>query len=126
MHMKPILLFYLLGLLIINIHAMKNNDHINSDTLTLKGKIVKESMENKKGQKLEGVQDYYFASGNKSYFIKTVVGNFSKQDLDKIGFTKEITIQCILKTGTWDIGPDDPSYAATRTGEYIIILEILK
>lgn len=109
-----------------NLFAMKPNGYSNEDTLTLKGKIVKADMKTQKGTKSEGVQDYYFSSGGHSYFIKTAVGEFTKQDLDKIGIKKTIRVKCIKKNGTWDIGSDDPSFAATRTGEYILILELLK
>ena len=113
-------------LFITNTNAMDlNKNPFNEDTLTLKGRVVKADMETQKGTKSEGVQDYYFSTGSNSYFIKTAVGKFSKQDLDKIG-DKEIIIKCTKKFGTVDIGPDDPSYAATRVGEYIVILEIIK
>ena len=120
-----IVIFISLLFLITQSNAMSLNN-FNEDTLSLKGKIVKADMKTQKGTKSEGVQDYYFSSGGNSYFIKTASGEFSKQDLDKIGIKKTITVKCIKRNGTWDIGPDDPSYAATRTGEYILILEVLK
>ena len=68
--MNPIgLIILLFSLSALNLFAMKSNDHINGDTLVLKGRIVQEDMENKKGQKMEGVQDLYFSSGTNSYFI---------------------------------------------------------
>src|SRR5687767_8772073 len=123
--MKPFVLLIILGLSVIKINAMNTNDHINGDTLTLKGRIVKESMENKKGQKMEDVQDYYFSTSSGSFFIKTVGSKFSKDDLEAL-VLKEITVKCIKKFGNIDIGPEDPSYAATRVGEYILILEIIQ
>lgn len=119
------LLILIISLSAINLFAMKSNDHINGDTLVLKGRIVKEDMENKKGQKLEGVQDLYFSTGTNSYFIKLAGGNFLRTDLEKYG-NKEITIKAIKKFGNVDIDSDDPSYAQTRVGEYIVILEIIE
>jgi hypothetical protein len=115
----------IISLSTINLFAMNPNDHINGDTLILKGRIVKENMENKKGQKLEGVEDLYFSTGTNSYFIKLTSGKFSPTDLEKYG-TKEITIRAIKKFGNIDIESEDPSYAQTRVGEYIVILEIIE
>ena len=152
--MKPIVLLMILGLSVIKINAMNRtpsltfksikqtsengeltktlkikimsnpNDHINGDTLTLKGRIVKEAMENKKGQKLEGVQDLYFSTSSGSFFIKLGGGNYLRSDLEKLEL-KEITIKCVKKFGNIDIDSEDPSYAQTRVGEYILILEII-
>lgn len=108
-----------------NLYAMKTNDHINGDTLILKGRVVKEDMENKKGQKMEGVQDLYFSTTTGSYFIKLIGGNILRTDLEALG-QKEITIKCVKKFGNIDIDSNDPSYAQTRVGEYIQIIEILQ
>ncbi len=117
--------FILIAFAATNLYAMKTNDHINGDTLVLKGRIAKSDMESKKGEKLEGVIDYYFSSGGNSYFIKTASGKFSKTDLDAFG-DKEITIKCVKKFGNVDIDSNDPAYAQTRVGEYILILEVLQ
>jgi len=100
-----------------------DNTHINGDTLTLKGKIIRENMENKKGQKLEGVQDFYFSSSSDSYFVKIAGSKYSRKELEAFE-NKEVTIKCIKKFGNIDIDSNDPSYAQTRVGEYILILEI--
>ena len=102
----------------------KTTNHINGDTLSLTGRIVKEAMENKKGQKLEGMQDLYFSTSTASYFIKPNA-QFLRKDLEALEM-KEITIKCLKKFGNIDIDADDPSYAQTRVGEYITIIEIVK
>lgn len=119
--------FILLLTLLFGAKSFAMNQNPEADTLTLKGRVVKADMTNQKGAKLEGVQDYYFSTsdGTGSYFIKTAVGDYSKDDLDKFGNT-ELTIRCVKKFGNIDIGPEDPSYAATRIGEYIVILEIIE
>lgn len=123
--------YYIILIIAFSIYIPKINamdlikQPFNEDTLTLKGKIKKADMESQKGTKLKDVQDYYFLNNGKSYFIKTASGIYSKQDLDKLG-KKEITIKAIIKNGPMDIDSDDPAYAATRIGEYIIIIEILK
>lgn len=119
------IVFILIGFAATNLYAMKTNDQINGDTLILKGRIAKTTMESKKGEKLEGVQDYYFSSGTNSYFIKVASGKFSKTDLNAFG-TNEITIKAIKKLENIDIDSNDPSYVQKRVGEYIVILEILK
>lgn len=119
------LIILIVGFSAFQLSAMKLSDHTNGDTLILKGRIVKEDMKNKKGQKLEGVQDLYFTSGNNSYFIKIAGGKFLRSNLENFG-DKEITIKAIKKFGNVDIDSDDPSYAQTRVGEYIIILEIME
>jgi hypothetical protein len=121
--MRPIFLFIILSLSIGKINAMKN-DHINGDTLTLKGRIVKETMENKRGQKLEGVQDLYFSTTSGSFYVKPNA-KFLYKDLEALEL-KEITIKCVKKFGNIDIDSEDPSYAQTRVGEYISIIEIIK
>lgn len=122
--MKHLILLMILGLSVIKINAMKTNDHINGDTLTLKGRIVKEAMENKKGQKLEGVTDLYFSTSSGSFYLKPNA-TFKREDLEKLEL-KEITIKCVKKFGNIDIDSEDPSYAQTRVGEYITIIEIIK
>lgn len=120
-------LLTLICISITQLHAMLPNTQIlNGDTLVLKGKITQSNMENKKGTKMEDVVDYYFAANNHAYFIKTVEGGkFTHQEFDKrVG--KEITIRAIKKYGNLDIDSEDPSYAQTRMGEYILILEILQ
>jgi len=112
----------ILILFICNAYSMNVNP---GDTLTLKGKIVKENMQTKKGTRLEGVQDYYFVTANRSYFIKTAVGEYSNTELEKyVG--KLVTVNCMSYYGTWDIASDDPSYAATRMGDYILIISIVE
>lgn len=96
-----------------------------NDTLILKGTIIKESMENKKGQKLEGVFDLLFKTTDVTYFIKIAGGKYLRKDLEAI-IGKEITIRAIKKFGNLDIDNDDPSYAQTRMGDYIQIIDILK
>jgi hypothetical protein len=124
--MKSILvLFAIIGSFFPNLTAMQTNDHINGDTLVLTGRIVKESMENKKGTKMEDAQDYYFSTTSGSFFIKTAGSKFSIKDLDAL-VLKEITVKCVKKFGNIDIESTDPSYAQTRVGEYILILEIVK
>ncbi len=118
-----LVLFLLIGISLTKINAMNPTDHINGDTLTLKGRIVKEDMENKKGQKLEGVQDLYFSTSSGSFYIKPNE-NFKRSDLEKLEL-KEITVKCVKKFGNIDIDSNDPSYAQTRVGEYITILEIV-
>lgn len=122
--MKTFVLLLVVGFAAINLNAMKNNDHIDADTLKLKGRIVKESMENKKGQKLEGVQDLYFSTSIGSFYLKPNE-KFKRKDLEALEM-KEITIRCIKKFGNIDIDSEDPSYAQTRVGEYITILEIIQ
>jgi len=101
-------------------------DHVNGDTLTMKGYVVKPDMSKQAGEKLEGVQDYYFYSNGTSYFIKTASGNFKKEDLEKI-VLKEVTIKYFKKFGNMDLAPgEDPSWKGNRTGEYILILEIIQ
>jgi hypothetical protein len=119
------LLFIVVGLTLTKLSAMSPNNHVTGDTLILKGRIVKEDMENKKGQKMEGIQDLYFSTQSGSFFIKLIGGNVLRTDLEAFG-EKEITIKCIKKFGNIDIDSNDPSYAQTRVGEYIQILEILK
>lgn len=119
-----LVVFMLIGLSITKINAMNPNHHINGDTLTLKGKIVLESMENKKGQKLEGLRDFYFSSTTDSYFVKIAGSKYSRKELEAFE-NKEVTIRCIKKSGNIDIDSEDPSYAQTRVGEYILILEII-
>lgn len=118
-------LLILFAVLVTNLYGMQINDHINGDTLTLKGRIIKADMQNENGVKIEGQKDFYFSSGSNSYFIKTASGNFKKEDLDPMEL-KEITIKCVKKFGNTDIGPNqDPKWSGNRVGEYIVILEIL-
>lgn len=105
----------------------KNNLPSNGDqdTLILKGTIIKESMENKKGQKLEGVYDLLFKTVDATHFIKISGGKYLRKDLEAF-IGKEITIKALKKFGNLDIDNDDPSYAQTRMGDYILILDIIQ
>lgn len=118
----------LLLMFVINQQVMAKNYILNpsgNDTLVLKGTIIKESMENKRGQKLEGVYDLLFKTADATHFIKITGGKYLRKDLeDLIG--KEITIKVIKKFGNLDIDSDDPSYAQTRMGDYIQIIDIIK
>jgi hypothetical protein len=121
-------LLTLICISITNLYAMNTDqlNHIDGDTLILKGKITTSNMEDKRGTKMEGVVDYYFSDGKDSYFIKRVEGGkFNFADLNKLA-GKEMTIRAIKKFGNWDIDSEDPSYAQTRMGEYILILEIIE
>lgn len=113
---------------ILNQQVMAKRPDLNAsgnDTLLLKGTIIKESMENKRGQKLEGVYDLLFKTVDATHFIKIIGGKFLRKDLEAL-IGKEITVKVVKKFGNLDIDNDDPSYAQTRMGDYIQIIEIIQ
>lgn len=87
------------------------------------GKIVSQSFVNKVGKEISTIQDLYFETSGETYFIKFMDSNISFEEAEKL-LDQTITIEGEIRDGMWDVPDDNPEYAQSRTGEYIVIFSI--
>lgn len=77
-----------------------------------------------KGGKMTEYKELYLSCSIQDYFIKICEGNVTAQELKKY-INKVITVDMEIKDGMWDICSDDPAYAQSRTGTYVVIKKIV-
>lgn len=90
---------------------------------TMTGKIISQSFVNKVGKEISTIQDLYFETSGETYFIKFMDSNISFEEAEKL-LDQTITIEGEIRDGMWDVPDDNPEYAQSRTGEYIVIFSI--
>lgn len=86
--------------------------------------LIEKSFINK-GGKVTEYTELYLRCSVQDYFIKLCESEVTKEELKKY-LDKGITVEMEIKDGMWDHCNDDPSYAQSRTGTYVIINKILK
>ena len=83
-------------------------------------------MMNKKNIQSPNVNDYYFKTGEKEYFIKYRESIITKDTLDKY-IDNNIKITYIIKNGNWDsAGLDLDNPTQSRIGQYIVVIMLKK
>lgn len=92
--------------------------------ITLKGKITSETFVNKGGKEISTIQDLYFDSDGSTYFIKFMASNISYEEALEL-IDQPIEIEGELRDGMWDIPDENPAYAQSRGGLYLVILKVL-
>lgn len=90
---------------------------------TMKGKIVTKSFVNKGGKEIPTFKDLYFETEKESYFIKFMDSKITYEDAKKY-VDQWVEIEGEVREGMWDVSDDDPGYAQSRTGYYVVIFSI--
>ncbi|MGE0561087.1 MAG: hypothetical protein AB7O47_04680 [Flavobacteriales bacterium] len=78
-----------------------------------------------KGGKVTEYKELYLQCSVQDYFIKICESNVTIEDL-KPYINSGIKVKMEIKDGMWDHCSDDPAYAQSRMGTYVIITEIVK
>lgn len=95
----------------------------NKTESTMKGKIISENFINKGGKEINTMQDLYFQTEDETYFIKFMDSNISFEEAKKL-IDQPIEIEGEVREGLWDVPDDNPQYAQSRTGYYVVIFKI--
>lgn len=78
-----------------------------------------------KGGKITDYKELYLQCSIQDYFIKICESNVTLEDL-KPYINSGIKVKMEIKEGMWDHCSDDPAYAQSRTGTYVVIKKIVK
>lgn len=78
-----------------------------------------------KGGKITEYKELYLQCSIQDYFIKICESNVTLEEL-KPYINSGIKIKMEIKDGMWDHCSDDPAYAQSRMGTYVVIKEIVK
>lgn len=73
-----------------------------------------------KGGKVTEYKELYLRCSIQDYFIKICESNVDAKTLRKY-INKSISVEMEIKEGNWDICTDDPAYAQSRGGTYVVI-----
>lgn len=84
--------------------------------------IISKPFVNKVG-KASKFEEYYLKVGKKEYFIKFCESNASRKTIKNF-MGKKIHVSYKLTEGNWDICKDDPSYAQSRVGKYVLVRKL--
>ena len=88
----------------------------------LKGTITKEPVTNKRGERIEGVHDYFFEVSDDEWYFVHAHSTVNEELLEMFG-DQEVTVRGEIGEGQWD--SDDPQ-VSSRIGPYIVIENIFK
>lgn len=86
--------------------------------------LVEKSFINK-GGKMGDFTELYLQCSVQDYFIKICAGEVTTDELRKY-LNQGITVDMEIKEGLWDICNDDPAYAQSRMGTYVVIHKIIE
>ena len=86
--------------------------------------LIEKEFTNKAG-KIETHKELYLRCSIQDYFIKICEGNVTYEEL-KPYLNKGINVKMEIREGMWDHCEENPSYAQSRTGTYVIIKSIEK
>ena len=89
----------------------------------MKGKIIAKTFVNKGGKEISSIKDLYFETHDETYFIKFMDSNISYEEALEL-LDQPIAIEGELRDGLWDISDEDPAYAQSRVGVYLIIHQV--
>lgn len=78
-----------------------------------------------KGGKISEYKELYLQCSIQDYFIKLCESKVTLKDL-KPYINTGIKVKMEIKEGMWDHCNEDPAYAQSRIGNYVIIKEIVK
>lgn len=77
-----------------------------------------------KGGKVTEYKELYLRCSIQDYFIKICESNVDTKTLRKY-LNKSISVEMEVREGMWDICTDDPTYAQSRIGTYVVIKKIV-
>lgn len=78
-----------------------------------------------KGGKVTKYKELYLRCSIQDYFIKICESNVDAKTLRKY-LNKSISVEMEIRDdGMWDICTDDPAYAQSRIGTYVVIKKII-
>ena len=78
-----------------------------------------------KGGKITEYKELYLRCSIQDYFIKVCEGNVTAEELRK-HLDQGIRVDMEIKDGMWDHCSDDPAYAQSRMGTYVVINKIIE
>lgn len=78
-----------------------------------------------KGGKITEYKELYLRCSIQDYFIKICEGKVTLKELEKY-IDKGITVEMEIKDGMWDHCNEDPAYAQSRMGTYVVIHKIIE
>jgi hypothetical protein len=92
---------------------------------TMKGKIIAKTFVNKGGKEISTIKDLYFETGGETYFIKFMDSDITYEEATAL-LDQPIEIEGEIRDGLWDISDEDPAYAQSRGGLYLVIKKIVE
>lgn len=118
---KPIVKACLLGVpFLLLILAFKLGTNLQNTT-KVKGKIISETFENKRGQKIERFQELYFRQGKQKFFIRHCQS--MNMNILRACVNQDVEAEVVYGNGFWDMC-DDSVMVQSRTGPYVEIKSI--
>ncbi len=128
-YINPFLLFLYSSILIFG--SCKNTQTTNNIPVNEKKaseytscQLVEKEFVNK-GGKITEYKELYLRCSIQDYFIKICEGKITLKELEKY-IDKGITVEMEIKDGMWDHCSDDPAYAQSRMGTYVVIHKIIE
>lgn len=85
--------------------------------------IISKPFVNKVGEASK-FMEYYLQVGKETYFIKFCESNCNRKTIQQY-MDKKIHVSYKLTEGSWDICKDDPEYAQSRIGKYVVIRKLV-
>ncbi len=108
-------------LLLAILTSCSNLKKVNQNNEIMLGTIEEKTFTNKGGKEINTIQDLYFKVQNgETYFIKFMSSSIS-YDQAKAQLGKKISVEAEIIDGLWDVPDDNPQFAQSRTGLYIVI-----
>lgn len=112
-------IYFIALIVIFNACTLFKTNHNKDQIMT--GVIEQKTFVNKVGKEINDIQDLYFKSTDgTTYFIKLLNSNISYEQAIAI-LGQNISAEIEVKEGMWDVPDDNPLYAQSRTGQYILI-----
>lgn len=119
----------ILSLSVIFLSSCKNSSETNLKEKDPNAKyttceLIEKPFVNKRGISTD-YMELYLRCSIQDYFIKLCHSNVDAKTLRKY-LNKSISVEMEIRDdGMWDICTDDPSYAQSRTGAYVVIKKII-
>ena len=95
-----------------------------TDSKTITCQLIEKEFTNK-GGKVAEYKELYLRCSIQDYFIKLCEGNVTAKEL-KPYINSGIEVEMEIKDGMLDHCNENPAYAQSRTGTYVIIKKIIK
>lgn len=95
----------------------------STTNMIMKGKIISQTFVNKGGKEISTIKDLYFETEDETYFIKFIASNITFEEGLEL-LDQPVEIEGEIRDGMWDIPDEDPAYAQSRGGLYLVIFKI--
>jgi hypothetical protein len=123
--------YFSIFILIFSLSSCSNTKEVNTeksmkltDSKTTSCQLVEKAFTNK-GGKVTAHKELYLRCSIQDYFIKICESSVTAEQLRPY-INTGIEVEMEIKNGMLDHCNDDPAYAQSRTGTYIIIKRIIK